>query len=135
MLRRLARWVQRRQLAPDSRRRIVVDADGLALHEGTQLVGVLRWSDVDEIAAYKSDDFTYDTIWLEFNLPSKGEVFAINDNNEGFWDVVRTVKQIFPDSLQEWEQRVVQPPFARNWTELYQRGGVGSTGPAQDAYK
>lgn len=110
----MGRWMK-----PTPSRRIVVERDGFVLYEDARLVGNVAWADVDGIVAYKSDDITTDTVWLEFHLAATGQHFAISEEAEGFWRVAEMVKQVFPDSLQEWRARVILPAFAANLTQVY----------------
>ena len=57
----------------------------------------------------------------EFQLVGKDEVFEVNDDVGGFWDLVKRVKEVFPDSDHEWEDSVVKPAFARNANVIYER--------------
>ncbi|HEY7769517.1 hypothetical protein [Longimicrobium sp.] len=108
-------------MEPAPRHRIVVGRDGFALYEDARLVGNVAWADVGAIVAYKSDDITTDTVWLEFHLAGTGQHFAIDEDAEGFWRVAEMVRQVFPDSLQEWRGRVLLPAFAAHPTQVYRR--------------
>jgi hypothetical protein len=46
---------------------------------------------------------------------------VVNDDVGEFWALVNRVKEVFPDSDQEWEEQVVKPAFARNATVIYTR--------------
>jgi hypothetical protein len=108
-------------MKPARRHRVVVERDGFALYEVARLVGTVAWADVDGIVAYKSDDITTDTVWLEFHLAGTGQHFAINEDAEGFWRVVERVRQVFPDSLPDLRESVLLPPFAPSPTQVYRR--------------
>lgn len=108
-------------MKPAPRHRIVVEPDGFALYEDARLVGNVAWAGVDGIVAYKSDDITTDTVWLEFHLAATGQHLAISEEAEGFWRVAEMVKQVLPDSLQDWRARVIRPAFAPNLTQVYRR--------------
>jgi hypothetical protein len=107
-------------MKPAPRHRIVVERDGCAWYEDARLVGNVAWADVDGIVAYKSDGITTDTVWLEFHLAG-GQHFAIDEDAEGFWRVVEAVRQIFPDSLQDWRGSVLRAAFAPTPTQVYRR--------------
>jgi hypothetical protein len=62
---------------------------------------------------------------LEFDLVDKDEVFEVNDDVGGFWDLARRVKEVFPSSDQEWEEGVVKPAFARNARVVFERPASG----------
>jgi hypothetical protein len=121
MLRRIRNWIQRRQKTPDERRDIRLFDFGFCLNEGELEVGCLQWSSVDQIIAYKTDDFTSDTVRLEFRNYQEGPVFFVSEDNAGFWALVSEIKRIFPTSDQIWEKAVIQPPFEDNRTEIFRR--------------
>jgi hypothetical protein len=109
------------RLRRDVRRRIIVGADGFELHEGDVRFEEVRWQEIGEIVAWKRDELTVDTVWMEFHLPADGRFVAVNEDDEGFAKMVREVKRIFPDSLQHWDREIIQPPFAANLTQVYRR--------------
>jgi hypothetical protein len=76
---------------------------------------------VDKIAVFKDDLVTYDLICMEFIIGAKNQVFEVNEEVGGFWDMVKRLKQLLPSSRQDWEAVVVKPAFARNPTVIYER--------------
>ena len=118
MLERIAKVLRRRMDVPE---RIILTDDGFDLFSGdTRKYGVL-WSEVDKVEAFKEDLLTYDLICMEFIVGAKDMVYPINEEVEGFWEMVRRIKVVFPSSKQDWEAVVMKPAFARNPTVIYER--------------
>lgn len=101
--------------------RIVVEADGFSLLEGSRVVGTVRWADVDGIVAYKTDELATDLVWLDFHLTSTGEAFAVHEDVPGYRELVLAMQHAFPDSLHDWESAVAHPAFAENRTRVFKR--------------
>jgi len=118
MFRRLSRALRGRGKILE---RIVLREDGFDLFRNDRRKGGLWWRDVSKIVAFKDDLLTYDLVCLEFFLQSKGQVFEVNDDVEGFWAMVERIKEVFPHSNQTWEASVLKPAFARNVTVIYER--------------
>jgi len=95
------------------------DRAGFTLHSGEANAASINWLDVRRIVAFKRDLGTSDIVCLEFLLPTG--TFEVNDDVGGFWDLAQRIKDVFPDSDQEWEVRVVKPAFAENRSVIYQR--------------
>ena len=99
----------------------MLSADGFELYRGASEKGRVAWNQVDKIFAFKEDLVTYDLVCMEFIIKEKNEVFEVNDEVEGFWEMVERIKEAFPSSLQEWEAVVVKPAYARNPTLVFER--------------
>lgn len=87
-----------------------------------QLVGTVQWDDVEKVTAFKRDAGTIDFVCLEFLLSPNRTYWVLHDEVEGFWALVARIKEVFPDSDQRWEERVVKPAFAENATVILQKG-------------
>ena len=118
MFERIARVLRRRKDVPE---RIILKPDGFDLYSGDTLKGGVQWHEIDKIAVFKEDLITYDMVCMEFIIGAKNEVFEVNDEVEGFWEMVKRIKELFPTSQQDWEAIVVKPAFARNPTVIYER--------------
>ena len=118
MLERIARVLRRKKDVPE---RIVLRDDGFDLYSGDALKYGVLWNEVDRIEVFKEDLITYDMVCMEFIVGAKDMVFPVNDEVEGFWEMVKRVKEVLPSSRQDWEAVVIKPAFARNPTVIYQR--------------
>ena len=118
MFERLARIMRGRTEIPE---RIQLRPDGFDLYRGESLAGSVQWRDVEKITAFKADLLAYDLACLELELGSEDQSFGIHEEVEGFWELVRRIKDVFPDSRQDWESGVLQPAFARRRTVIFER--------------
>jgi hypothetical protein len=67
------------------------------------------------------DYLTFDMIWLTF-VKQRGEVILqINEEAEGFADLMTAMNKAFSTIDQEWYQQVMLPPFEENRTVLFER--------------
>lgn len=82
---------------------------------GTQSI---CWSALTQIAAFKRDRLTLDDVWFEFS--SDNGVLHVCEEQPGFKALLAVVEERFP-SVAGWEQHVIHPPFAENYTVLYVR--------------
>ena len=99
----------------------VLRDDGFDLYLGEKLKGGVKWDQIDKVAVFKEDLVTLDLICMEFTIGARNEMFEINEDVQGFWDVVKQIKVLFPSSRQDWEASVVKPAFERNATIIYER--------------
>lgn len=118
MRERIARVLRRKKDVPE---RIALRGDGFDLCSGDDLKYRVLWNEVDRIEVFKEDLITYDMVCMEFIVGVKDMVFPVNDEVEGFWEMVKRIKEVFPTSRQDWEAVVVKPAFARNPTVIYER--------------
>ena len=102
---------------------VVLTRDGFGLNQGDSRLGSVRWEEVDKVLAFKRDLLTSDEVCLAFEIGDSDTVFELNEGVGSFWDLVARVKEVFPDSEQDWEETVVNPAFAENSTVLYERPG------------
>ncbi|MEG3906273.1 MULTISPECIES: hypothetical protein [unclassified Microcoleus] len=76
----------------------------------------VAWGSLTKIAAFKKDSVTFDDVWFEFSVgPNK---VLVCEEQPGFAELLAGIKARFP-SVDGWEQKVVQPAFAENYTVLY----------------
>lgn len=101
--------------------------EGFELHRGGVSVGGVAWREVERITAFKRDLITVDSICLEFKLAGEKGFFEVNDDVGGFWELVGLIKEIFPTSLQDWEEAVGKPVFAPNITVIYERASIADS--------
>jgi hypothetical protein len=118
MFERIAKLLCKRNHVPD---RVILKTEGFALYRGSAIKGGVDWREIDKITVFKEDLLTYDVVCMEFMLGAKNEVFEVNDDVEGFWGLVKRIKEVFPTSRQDWEAVVLKPAFDRNPTVVYER--------------
>ncbi|MGD0547185.1 MAG: hypothetical protein ABR991_05085 [Terracidiphilus sp.] len=81
----------------------------------------VKWRDVNWAAAYKKDCWSVDQIRIEV-FADKGGII-VTENMEGWEAMIDALPSHLPGSMKrtDWWEKVVQPPFATNWTTLYTR--------------
>ena len=92
---------------------VAVSQSGFAV--GTRLV---EWAWVESVAAFKRDMLTLEDVW--FQLEGAGDPVMVCEDQPGFAEWERKLCERFP-SVVGWRERVIQPPFAENFTVLYRR--------------
>jgi hypothetical protein len=87
---------------------------------GWRHVVEVDWSEIVKVVAYKTDDLSVDTIWLDFELKDGDSVALPEDAPE--WRRLATDLPKFLEgclALEAWYARVSQPPFEANHTVLF----------------
>lgn len=84
----------------------------------TQRVG---WQEIERIFTYKVDCFAYDTIWLAFQRQANETDLHVPEDAAGFQDLMSAMAKHFPSIAPEWYGDVMLPPFAANFTMLFDR--------------
>ncbi|MFC4632491.1 hypothetical protein ACFO3O_01125 [Dokdonia ponticola] len=82
-------------------------------------VSLVEWNLIDKITAYKVDLITIDEICFEIEHLNKS--LLITEECVGWRVFLKELLEKFPLIDKEWEEKIVQPPFERNETELYIR--------------
>lgn len=81
----------------------------------------VQWGEVVSVFAFKRDVFAYDLICFVFKT---GERFVeLREDMEG-WDALIDALPAYLSGAPgeaDWWNKIVQPPFATNWTTLYTR--------------
>ena len=80
----------------------------------------VSWATVSKVTAYKQDNFTWDTIWLELEVNGDPHV-RISEETEGWKDLLTAIPANLPGALapETWWDTVVHPAFAENATVIY----------------
>lgn len=83
----------------------------------------IKFDDIIEISAYKSDLITTDLVCFEIVVEEEKCVTrqTVHEEMHGFGDVVSKLKEL-PGFYQKWWEAVVLPAFEQNYTLLYRRG-------------
>ena len=95
---------------------------GIAIREGRKVVARVRWDQVIRLETYKRDLDTMDEIILEIVYVDAGAPLTLDVSEDcpGFSDLLDVLPRRFPGVPGDWFQRVRQPPFAPNFTVLYE---------------
>ncbi len=85
--------------------------------------GKIRWAEVDRIVGYKADLLTTDEIYL--GIYCKEWYCQFSESTPGWYPFIDRLKLAFPAIPDGWDWDVAMPPFATNFTVLYERNGRG----------
>lgn len=80
----------------------------------------IRWSTVVRIRAYKIDLFAVDCVCLLFEFDAD-PALEVTEESNGFLSLMDVMLDEFPTMPPHWYDAVLQPPFERNETLLFQR--------------
>ena len=78
----------------------------------------LAWTDITQLNVYKVDLYTIDRIDMEIVYGDKA--FTISEDLPGWHQFVLKTKEIFPTIPKDWDIEIIQPPFATNFTIIYE---------------
>lgn len=92
--------------------RLVFDGLGLRVEAPGADVTALRWDEVKEIFAFKDDFFACDIISLGFRLDHVGRYLKIDEECEGYKELLVFLPTVFPDVRTDWFADVAFPAFA-----------------------
>jgi len=102
---------------------ISLSEDGFTVRGGPTDVTDVKWSDVEEIRAYKADLFSYDLICWGFGLRGEDALVEVNEEMAGFERLQEAVGARYGVALEDWWSRVAFPAFATNMTVIWSRQG------------
>lgn len=60
-------------------------------------------------------------IWLSFESSDNDLTLKVSEADEGFGDFMKKMNKAFPTINPQWYADVMQPPFAENFTVLFER--------------
>jgi hypothetical protein len=116
------RWRQRKVLGTATNEpplTFEMDIDGLTLRKGTSMVAWMRWEDIRVVRAFKTDCYSYDSIYFAVESVAKGAVFIVNEDHWQFKELVGAFEARLPQFDREWFMKVAFPAFETCDTVLY----------------
>src|SRR5437870_3687615 len=88
---------------------VVGDADCLRIRGGKGDPSELRWSEVEEVHAFKKDLFTTDLVCLAFKKSGREEYYQIHEEMAGYHDLLEVLPSRLPKFTMEWLFAVAFP--------------------------
>ena len=79
----------------------------------------LNWIEITQLNVFKVDLFTTDRIDMEIVYGDR--CFTISEELPGWYQFVLKTKEIFSTIPKDWDLSIVQPPFAANYTTIYNK--------------
>jgi hypothetical protein len=80
----------------------------------------ISWAAIERIVAYKGGQLATDKICLDVFW--KDWKWTITEDTLGWYIFVAKLKEVFPTIPGDWDNQIIQPPFASNYIVLYERG-------------
>lgn len=82
----------------------------------------ITFDEVYRVSAFKTDEGTYDTIWIEFECVD-GAMARFCDESEGWSEALSKLPTCFSErmNLEHWFFEVAFPAFAQNHRVLFTR--------------
>ena len=100
---------------------ICITEEGLQVVCGKEAIGLIFWSEITQIIAYKYDNFSYDEICVGFVPKNKSDPWLeISEEWEGFLRAKEKMEEMFPSINKEWLGEIMVPAFERKETVLYE---------------
>jgi hypothetical protein len=106
-----------------NRQQIVCSKDSFSVAVGGRTIFLAGFDEIVRVWAWKRDEVTTDLICMEVEVAG-GEAIQLNEDMVGF-DVWADCLVNLPGAVAGWREYVVQPPFERNETLLYERQDQG----------
>ncbi len=79
----------------------------------------LEWGSVLEVFTFKNDVFAYDIICVGFRTDDEGCYFKIDEECEGYGDLLEFLPEVFPGIRTDWFSDVAFPAFEPCVTTLW----------------
>jgi len=84
-----------------------------------KIVEKIKWMEIESLVAYKADLLTVDEIRMDISYNNL--LLTITEETPGWEKFILKTTAIFPGIPVNWELQIMQPPFATNLIELYQK--------------
>ena len=78
-----------------------------------------RWDEIENIVAYKVDLMTTDDVRLDISFVDA--VLTISEDIAGWNLFLENLMTALPSIPKDWEQKVIETPFAANTTLIYKK--------------
>lgn len=102
---------------------IEMDEHGLTrithFSDGSTKSAAMKWSEISRVAAFKQDLQAYDLLCMA--LTGSQGTMIVDEEMEGFDAMIAALPQRISGAppVKAWWDKVIQPPFATNWTVLF----------------
>lgn len=102
-------------------REVRFDSGGFSVVPNRKPAIRVLWARVQEVSAFKQDQFSSDQICLGFRSADLDSEVWIGEDDNGFRAFRTEVERRFPEIDRGWFAKVAQPPFGENRTMLWPR--------------
>jgi len=108
---------------------LLTDADCLRIKNDNGGSSQLRWSEVEEVHAFKRDLFSTDQICLVFKKSGKEEYYETHEEMVGYHDLLELLPSRLPKFTLAWFPMVVFPAFKTNHQIIWKRSPIKIAAP------
>ncbi|MFT4522747.1 MAG: hypothetical protein ACI8SE_001971 [Bacteroidia bacterium] len=98
--------------------RIVLIEDGFTVISSAGNAHI-KWYEINKLTGFKMDRFTVDDICLE--VESTNYTTVLTEEYEGWGVFMEQLLNNFPEVDKNWEGIIMQPPFKRNESILFEK--------------
>lgn len=115
----LWRW-RRNDASPMPAITLKIDVEGVRKYSDGTLLFAVAWRDVEEVVAWKEDNFAFDTINLGFRRKGSTEILAFDEDEDkvNWLPLVDSIEKRFAVSS-EWLNSIAVPAFETKWSSLW----------------
>lgn len=92
--------------------------DGFVISDEKRSI-TIAWTEITKINVFKKDLVVYDLVMME--IVCGVSALVINEESPGWYQFVIKTKEVFPSTPQDWDIKIIQPPFAENFSTIYER--------------
>ena len=100
---------------------VAAGPDCLRITSGRGDSSELRWSEVEEVHAYKRDLFTTDSICVAFKKSRREEYYEIHEEMAGYHDLLEALPSHLPKFTRDWFLAVALPAFETNRQVIWKK--------------
>ncbi|MEM9685898.1 MAG: hypothetical protein AAF934_03140 [Bacteroidota bacterium] len=94
--------------------------DGFEFKDKNRTLNI-KWSDIEEIEAYKRDIYYVDQIVLQLRTSNKQKLI-ITEDTAGYYQFAEQINKNLDGVLKMWDLRVIFPAFEESDTLIYFKG-------------
>lgn len=110
-------WLSLHSSLPEVIRIDDFDSDGFTVHYGRSAT-TIKWTEISKICVFKTDQITIDRINAQ--MLCSGGLISIHEQLPGWATFVEKSKLALKLISRNWELDIIQPPFAPNFTIIYE---------------
>lgn len=124
MSNRFREWLKFVFKKPSPKASLNVDREGFSIHqEGGEPTIHVFWNEIAQIQAYKKDLLTEDLVCWDITVTKdeNSQTYTVHEALDGFELLVDRVSNELVSFDKTWRDKVIQPPFSKNCTVLYQK--------------
>ena len=92
--------------------------DGFVISDEKRSIPI-AWAEITKINVFKKDLVIYDLVMME--IVCGESALVIDEESPGWYQFVIKSKEVFPSIPKHWDVEIIKPPFAENFSTIYER--------------